>query len=75
VLERSGASGADVLLLGGAISSGDGGRFLRVPDGLDEQLHPIVEIVPPQWLALEIAIACGLDPDTPRALPRVTQIW
>ena len=75
VLERVRASGADVLLLGGGASSATGGRFLRLADGLAEQVHPIVDIVPLQWLALEIAVARGLDPDAPRGLAKVTQTW
>jgi glucosamine--fructose-6-phosphate aminotransferase (isomerizing) len=79
VLQRVRASGADVLLLGGAASAAsahDGdGRFLRLPSGLAEEVHPIVDILPLQWLALEIAVARGLDPDAPRGLSKVTETW
>jgi glutamine---fructose-6-phosphate transaminase (isomerizing) len=86
VLQRVRASGADVLLLGGAASAGSAGsagsghaagegRFLRLPDGLAEEVHPIVDILPLQWLALEIAVARGLDPDAPRGLSKVTETW
>ncbi len=84
VLRRVRASGADVLLLGGSHaleemratgSAADGGRFMGLPDGLAEEVHPIVDILPLQWLALEIAVARGLDPDAPRGLSKVTQTW
>jgi glucosamine--fructose-6-phosphate aminotransferase (isomerizing) len=76
VLARLRASGADLLLLGGAdCSTGGGGAFLRLPDGLAEPVHPVVDIIALQWLALEIAVARGLDPDAPRGLSKVTQTW
>ena len=75
VLQRVQASGADVLLLGGSASANAGARFLRLPDGLSEQVHPIVDIVALQWLALEIAVARGLDPDAPRGLAKETSTW
>jgi glucosamine--fructose-6-phosphate aminotransferase (isomerizing) len=75
VLARLRASGADLLLLGGADCSTGGGAFLRLPDGLAEQVHPVVDIIALQWLALEIAVARGLDPDAPRGLSKVTQTW
>lgn len=41
--------------------------------GLDPALIPLLEIIPLQQLALELAIARGLDPDRPAGLLKVTQ--
>jgi glucosamine--fructose-6-phosphate aminotransferase (isomerizing) len=38
-------------------------------------LSPILEILPLQRLAYEIAVTRGLDPDAPRALAKVTRTW
>jgi glucosamine--fructose-6-phosphate aminotransferase (isomerizing) len=38
-------------------------------------VHPVVDIVALQWLALEMAVGRGLDPDAPRALAKVTETW
>ena len=40
---------------------------------LPEDLAPIADIVPLQWLALEMALARGFDPDAPRGLAKVTR--
>jgi glucosamine--fructose-6-phosphate aminotransferase (isomerizing) len=82
VLERVRERGADVLLLSSPSevdsrpsgSVRDGG-FFALPGDLAEEVHPIVDIVPLQWLALEIALARGLDPDAPRGLAKVTETW
>ena len=75
VLQRVRERGADLLVVGGRESVPAGTRAFRLPDGLDEEVHPIVDILPLQWLALEIAIARGLDPDAPRGLSKVTETW
>jgi len=75
VLARLRASGADLLVLGGAQAQGAGGRHFPMPGGLAEEVHPVVDIVPLQWLALEMAVARGLDPDRPRGLAKVTETW
>lgn len=70
---RCRASGAEVHVLGGdpalaALAD------LRLPgSGLPPELAPIPLIVPGQILTAELARAKGLDPDTPRALSKVTQ--
>jgi glutamine---fructose-6-phosphate transaminase (isomerizing) len=38
-----------------------------------EPLLPFLTVVPGQWLALELALAKGLDPDKPRRLAKVTR--
>ena len=59
-----------------------GARDLRVPGEpgytlrpVAEDLAPISDIVPLQLLALEAALARGLDPDRPRGLRKVTRTW
>ena len=74
VLDRSLERGADLLVLGDR-SPPAGARGLRLPGGLAERVHPVVDIVPLQWLALEVAVARGLDPDAPRGLAKVTRTW
>ena len=42
---------------------------------VDEDLAPVTDVVPLQLLALEVALARGLDPDRPRGLAKVTRTW
>jgi len=44
-----------------------------LPNGMDEQLAPIVQIVPLQRLAWAMARGRGFDPDQPRGLKKVTE--
>ncbi len=67
VLARLAELGARVLRVGV-----DGGLPI-VADGLPEQLHPILEILPLQRLAWRLALDRGLDPDRPRGLSKITQ--
>ena len=46
---------------------------ILLPSGMEEQLAPIVQIVPLQRLACAMAIGRGIDPDQPRGLKKVTQ--
>jgi glutamine---fructose-6-phosphate transaminase (isomerizing) len=41
--------------------------------GIPEWLSPLAAVLPGQWLALQLALAKGLDPDTPRGLRKVTR--
>ncbi len=45
---------------------------LRLDVHIDEELSPLVYIIPGQYLAYFIAISRGLDPDRPRGLSKVT---
>jgi len=76
VLRRLRDREADVLLVadervlhrwGGALSTVE----VALP-AVPEELAPVVQIVPFQLLALEMAVARGLDPDAPRGLAKVT---
>jgi glucosamine--fructose-6-phosphate aminotransferase (isomerizing) len=45
---------------------------LPVPPGVPEWLRPIVSIVPAQLFSYHLALARGLDPESPRGLGKVT---
>jgi glucosamine--fructose-6-phosphate aminotransferase (isomerizing) len=70
VVDRLTAAGADVLRVG----AGPDGLLVPV-DGLVEDLHPILEILPLQQLAWRLALDRGGDPDRPRGLSKVTETW
>jgi glucosamine--fructose-6-phosphate aminotransferase (isomerizing) len=57
--------------------AGVGGAVVRLmlPTGLPEELSPVVEIIPLQMLAHELAVVRGFDPDSPRGLRKVTDTW
>ena len=74
VLDRVLERGADLLVLG-TEPAPPGAHGFTLPAGVPERLHPVVDIVPLQWLALEMAVARGLDPDAPRGLAKVTRTW
>jgi glucosamine--fructose-6-phosphate aminotransferase (isomerizing) len=44
-------------------------------DGVREELHPVLEILPLQRLALLLALGRGENPDAPRGLRKVTETW
>jgi glucosamine--fructose-6-phosphate aminotransferase (isomerizing) len=44
-------------------------------EGIAEDLHPILEILPLQQLAWRLALDRGGDPDRPRGLSKVTETW
>jgi glucosamine--fructose-6-phosphate aminotransferase (isomerizing) len=76
VLERLRHRHADLAVVGSAPS--DGGPAIVLPvdtEGVDEQLHPLLEILPLQQLALHLALQRGADPDAPRGLSKVTETW
>ncbi len=68
VLERLSASGADVLRVGP-------GGLPVAADGIAEELLPVLEILPLQQLAWQLALDRGGDPDRPRGLSKVTETW
>jgi glucosamine--fructose-6-phosphate aminotransferase (isomerizing) len=43
-----------------------------IPDGVPEWLAPVLSVVPGQFLALNLSLAKGIDPDKPRGLKKVT---
>jgi len=44
-----------------------------LPDGIPPWLAPIGEIVPAELYAYDLTVACGLDPEHPRTISKVTQ--
>ena len=42
-------------------------------EGVAEELHPVLEILPLQRLARQMALDRGVDPDRPRGLSKVTR--
>jgi glucosamine--fructose-6-phosphate aminotransferase (isomerizing) len=80
VLERLRERQADLLLVGepaGALGPGQptGPHLPVTTAGLPEELYPIVEILPLQQLACQLAVLRGGDPDAPRGLAKVTRTW
>jgi glucosamine--fructose-6-phosphate aminotransferase (isomerizing) len=72
--------GADLVLVGGTVDgmASEAGNATVVPvrtDGIPEQLHPVLEILPLQQLALRLALERGVNPDAPRGLQKVTETW
>jgi glutamine---fructose-6-phosphate transaminase (isomerizing) len=68
------ARGTEVDVVGdGAVA----GRELPpvLPRGVAPELRPLLEILPAQLLAAEIAVARGYDPDAPRGLSKVTRTF
>jgi glucosamine--fructose-6-phosphate aminotransferase (isomerizing) len=63
--------GADVTLVRGSADDLPG-YAVPVPD-VPEELTPLVQIVPLQLIALELALSKGLDPDRPSGLSKVTR--
>jgi len=74
VVERLASRGADLLVLGGQQTREWGTARFTLPPA-PEELAPVTDIVPLQWLALEMSLARGFDPDRPRGLSKVTETW
>jgi len=68
---------ADLLIVGALPKAALGSAaLLRVmTTGLVEKLHPILEILPLQQLALHVGLDRGGDPDAPRGLTKITETW
>ena len=64
--------GASVLAVGSGASAVDAGLRISVP-ACAEEVAPLLEVLPLQQLALELAVARGFDPDRPRGLSKVTR--
>lgn len=72
VLDTVAARGADVLAIGSAAGDVPASSRIPVPSSAEE-VAPILEVLPAQRLALELALARGSDPDHPRGLHKVTK--
>lgn len=76
ITQRLAEVGCEVLqLIDGATGDQDPSRTVRMDAGLPEALTPITLTVLGQLLSHRLAVARGIDPDTPRALRKVTQTW
>ncbi|WP_406279760.1 SIS domain-containing protein [Embleya sp. NBC_00896] len=77
VLDRLRSRGADLCVVGGAeVVAAYGRGFVLAGAGagaVAEEVSPILEILPLQMLAREVALGRGCDPDAPRALAKVTE--
>lgn len=72
VLEAVHARGADICALGSAAESVPATTRVVLPETAEE-LAPVLEALPVQRFALELAVARGEDPDQPRGLRKVTR--
>jgi len=75
VLDRLAERGADVCVVGDPTSAPHSSAVIPLPAGVDEQLSPILQIMPLQRLAHAMAVARHHDPDAPRGLRKVTKTW
>jgi len=73
VLDRLRELSADVCVVGTAEAVAHGTVGFTLAEGVAEEVSPILEILPLQLLAYEIAVGRGLDPDLPRALKKITE--
>ena len=73
VLARLGEVGADTLCIGSRSAVREATVGVSLPEGVPELLSPLLEILPFQQLALHLALARGLNPDSPRGLQKVTR--
>jgi glucosamine--fructose-6-phosphate aminotransferase (isomerizing) len=70
VLHRLAGLGTNLVVVGGSAANA-----MPLPSGIEEEVSPILEIIPLQMLARQLAIERGYDPDRPRGLLKVTQTW
>lgn len=73
VLDRLRDRGADLAVFGQPDQVATANTGFALPSGVAEEVQPILEIVPLQLLAYEVATARGFDPDAPRSLAKVTE--
>lgn len=72
VIARLTELGVDQLCVGSARAVDQAGRGFVLPEAVLEELTPLLEILPLQRLAHEMALDRGADPDAPRGLAKVT---
>lgn len=70
VIQRLTDRGVEVAVVGPSRNSDTPG--LTTPRGTPEPLAPIVDIIGLQWLVHAMAVARGIDPDSPRGLTKET---
>lgn len=72
VLEAVHRRGATICAIGSASQDTQATHRIGVPICMEE-LAPVLEVLPVQRLALELALARGEDPDHPRGLRKITR--
>lgn len=72
-LSRLAEREADIVGVGAGPASQHLAVRIPLPGGIAEDLSPVLDILPLQQLALQLAIARGSDPDKPRGLHKVTE--
>ncbi|WP_163756518.1 SIS domain-containing protein [Mycobacterium botniense] len=72
VLSRLAERRADIVGVGAGPIPDQLATRITLPGGIPQELSPLLEILPLQQLALQLAIARGGDPDKPRGLHKVT---
>jgi glucosamine--fructose-6-phosphate aminotransferase (isomerizing) len=75
VLERLQELGADTLLVGEPELASFATVCLPLAEPCPEVLSPLLAILPLQQLAWHLARERGQDPDSPRAISKVTETW
>lgn len=73
VLPRLTEQGAAVFCVGTADAVRHATAGVVIPEGVAEELSPLLEILPFQQLAKHLAVARGANPDAPRGLRKVTE--
>lgn len=73
VLAKLREVGADLFVVGSPDAVAKATVGVELPAGVPEELSPLLEILPFQQLARDLAIARGGDPDAPRGLEKVTE--
>jgi glucosamine--fructose-6-phosphate aminotransferase (isomerizing) len=73
VLDRLRERGADLCVVGSVAAVAAAPYGFALPAGVADTVSPVLEIMPLQRLAWEIAVARGYDPDQPRGLAKVTE--
>lgn len=71
-LPRLRSARADLFVVGHKHAVADADAGFVLPEGVNEEVSPLLEILPLQLLALHLAAARGEDPDAPRGLRKVT---
>jgi glucosamine--fructose-6-phosphate aminotransferase (isomerizing) len=66
-------SQADVCCIGSPDAVAEATVGVPLPEGLPEEVSPMLEILPCQQLALHLAVIRGGDPDAPRGLRKITE--
>lgn len=73
VLPRLREARADVFCVGSADAVAASDVGVALPDGVPQEVSPVLEILPFQQLARHLAVARGENPDAPRGLRKLTE--